>query len=107
MGEIRAKYEGKLNDCNDLLAVITENNFKIAELERELKHAQWESQFQKRKVEGMKFREDNLRRQVRELESELESIKDMSMFEFGNAYCSDESLEADGKAFARALLGGA
>ena len=34
---------------------------------------------------------------------ELSDIKSMSMFEFGNTYCSSESLEADGKAFARSL----
>jgi len=27
------------------------------------------------------------------------------MFEFGNTYCSVEQQEADGKAFARSLLG--
>lgn len=36
---------------------------------------------------------------------ELKDIKSMSMFEFGNTYCSTESLEADGHAFARSLLG--
>lgn len=41
-----------------------------------------------------------------ELSKELHDIKQMSMFEFGNTYCSSESLEADGKAFARSLLGG-
>lgn len=34
---------------------------------------------------------------------ELKDIKAMSMFEFGNTYCSTESLEADGHAFARSL----
>ena len=34
---------------------------------------------------------------------ELKNIKSMSMFEFGNKYCSSESLEADGHAFAKAL----
>ena len=40
------------------------------------------------------------------LTKELQDIKSMSMFEFGNTYCSSESLEADGHALARALLGG-
>ena len=39
------------------------------------------------------------------LSKELQDIKQMSMFEFGNTYCSSESLEADGHAFARSLLG--
>ena len=34
---------------------------------------------------------------------ELHDIKNMSMFEFGNTYCTSESLEADGHAFARSL----
>jgi hypothetical protein len=38
-----------------------------------------------------------------ELSRELQTIKQMSMFEFGNKYCSSESLEADGHAFARSL----
>ena len=39
------------------------------------------------------------------LVDEIHRITSMGMFEFGNKYCSDESLEADGKAFARSLLG--
>ena len=38
-----------------------------------------------------------------QLNKELQDIKQMSMFEFGNTYCSSESLEADGHAFARSL----
>lgn len=38
-----------------------------------------------------------------EQSKELQNIKKMSMFEFGNTYCTSESLEADGHAFARAL----
>lgn len=41
------------------------------------------------------------------LNKELQDIKKMSMFEFGNTYCSSESLEADGHVLARELLGGA
>ena len=41
------------------------------------------------------------------LNKELQRIKEMSMFEFGNTYCTSESLEADGHAFARSLgIGG-
>lgn len=42
-----------------------------------------------------------------ELQEELRSIKSMGMFEFGNKYCNDKSLEEDGKALAKSLLGGA
>ena len=41
-----------------------------------------------------------------QLSKELQDIKQMSMFEFGNTYCSNESLEAVGHAFAKSLLGG-
>ena len=39
------------------------------------------------------------------LEEELEDIKSLSMFEFGNKYCSSESLEEAGHALAESLLG--
>ena len=41
-----------------------------------------------------------------ELSKELADIKKMSMFEFSNKYCSIEQQEADGRAFAKSLLGG-
>ena len=41
-----------------------------------------------------------------QLFGELQDIKSMSMFEFASKYCKDEQLEADGKAFSEALLGG-
>ena len=69
--------------------------------------------FLERCVEGLKL---NLSKTTMErnhycekaikLNKELQDIKQMSMFEFGNTYCSSESLEADGHALARALLGG-
>ena len=49
---------------------------------------------------------DKLCEHIMELSKELQDIKQMSMFEFGNTYCSNESLEADGHAFAKSLLGG-
>ena len=69
--------------------------------------------------EGLKARNEFLERCVKALKlnnakitlernkalDELHEIKQLSMFEFGNLYCSSESLEADGHAFARALLG--
>ena len=44
---------------------------------------------------------------INQLSRELQDIKGLSMFEFGNLYCSSESLEADGHKLARELLGGA
>ena len=51
-----------------------------------------------------KERNDLIDRNIK-LSKELQDIKNLTMFEFGNKYCSTESLEADGHAFARALLG--
>ena len=58
-----------------------------------------------RMLRGVKLNNGKLTLERNELIKELDSIKRMSMFEFGNTYCSNESLEADGHAFARSLLG--
>lgn len=55
---------------------------------------------------GLKLNNQELTKERNALVDELNHIKSMSMFEFGNTYTSSESLEADGRAFARALLGG-
>ena len=39
------------------------------------------------------------------LVDEIQRITSMGMFEFGNKYCSDDSLKEDGRAVARSLLG--
>ena len=87
---------------------------RLGELEKENEELQARTDFLQRCVNALKLnnaqitkeRNDFIERNL-ELQKELCDIKDMSMFEFGNTYCSDESLEADGKAFAKALLGGA
>lgn len=48
----------------------------------------------------------SLKKENEFLQTELHDIKQMSMWEFGNTYCTSESLEADGHAFAQSLLGG-
>ena len=58
-----------------------------------------------RVLTGCKLNNSSLTTERNQLQAELDSIKSMSMFEFGNTYCSDESLEADGKLFAHSLLG--
>lgn len=63
------------------------------------------NRFLQRMVNGLKLHNQELTEERNNLIDELHSIKRMSMFEFGNAYCNDTSLEADGKAFARSLLG--
>ena len=54
---------------------------------------------------GLRINNSALTLERNTLLKELTAIKNMSMFEFGNTYCSSESLEADGHAFARSLLG--
>lgn len=56
---------------------------------------------------GLKLNNRQLTDERNALIDELDTIKRMSMFEFGNKYCTDDSLTEDGKAFAKALLGGA
>ena len=65
---------------------------------------------QTRFIEALKLHNSELTLERNELcdkctaqSRELKDIKSMSMFEFGNTYCSSESLEADGHAFARSL----
>ena len=64
------------------------------------------NEFLERMVNGLKL---NLRQTTDERNAaidELNRIKGMSMFEFSNNYCTVEQQEADGRAFAKALLGG-
>ena len=60
---------------------------------------------QNRFIKALKINNSQLSVERNQLQNELDHIKSMSMFEFGNKYASDESLEADGRAFAKSLLG--
>lgn len=73
-------------------------------IENEELHAR--NEFLQRQVNALKLNNRALTKERNELQTELDRVKSMSMFEFGNTYASDESLEADGRAFAKALLGG-
>lgn len=64
------------------------------------------NEFLERMVRGLKLHNHQITEERNKLCDELNHIKSISMFEFGNTYASSESLEADGHAFARALLGG-
>ena len=55
---------------------------------------------------GLKFSNRRLTQQRNELQEELDTIKSMGMFEFGNTYCNDAQLEEAGHQLARSLLGG-
>ena len=86
---------------------------KEINLEQQNQELRARNEFLERMVNGLKLHNHEITEECNrlcehnmELSKELQDIKQMSMFEFGNTYCSSESLEADGHAFARALLGG-
>lgn len=54
---------------------------------------------------GVKLNNSKLTIERNKLLNELDRIKSMSMFEFANNYCSNESLEEAGHQLARDLLG--
>ena len=75
----------------------------IADQKAEIRELKSRNDFLQRMVNGLKLNNSALTLERNQLVDELQTIKGMSMFEFGNTYCSSESLEADGHAFARAL----
>lgn len=75
-------------------------------LEYENEQLKARNEFLERMVKGLKLHNQQITEERNKLCEELNHIKSMSMFEFGNTYASSESLEADGHRFARALLGG-
>ena len=107
----------KLDEVLEEVQTLREQNRKLI-LENEEYHEMLKSEMDKnqdlnnqleRQVRfkmGLKFSNRRLTQQRNELQEELDAIKTMSMFEFGNTYCSSESLEADGHLLARSLLGG-
>ena len=88
--------------CEQIIALQKENQ----QLKVDNDFLQHENAKLNRMKNGLRLNNSKLTLERNELVDELHHIKSMSMFEFGNTYCSSESLEADGHAFARALLGG-
>lgn len=64
------------------------------------------NEFLQRQVNALRLNNRALTEERNNLIDELASIKRMSMFEFSNKYGTPEQQEADGRAFAKALLGG-
>ena len=64
------------------------------------------NEFLQRMVNALKLQNAELTKERNSLLDELTTIKRMSMFEFSTTYSTVEQQEADGRAFARALLGG-
>ena len=93
--------KGEYYSHNELVAIIESNKELARKTDR-----------QTRFIEALKLHNSELTHERNKLcdkcmnqSRELKDIKSMSMFEFGNTYCSTESLEVDGHAFARSLLG--
>lgn len=80
---------------------------KETNLEFENEQLKARNEFLERCVKALKLNNAKITLERNQALDELRQIKQLSMFEFGNRYCSSESLEADGHAFARSLLGGA
>ena len=65
------------------------------------------NEFLERMVKGLKLNLSKTTLERNQAIDELNRIKAMSMFEFSSKYSTVEQQEADGRAFARELLGGA
>ena len=61
------------------------------------------NEFLEKCVKALKLNLSKTTQERNQLCDKLHEIQNLSMFEFGNRYCSSESLEADGHAFARSL----
>jgi predicted nuclease with TOPRIM domain len=76
---------------------------RLAELERETERQSNFIQSLKLSNSKLTLERNRLCDKCNAQSKELQDIKKLSMFEFGNLYCSSESLEADGHALARSL----
>lgn len=86
------EIDGELYSLEELRAFITNCDELARKTER-----------QTRFIRALKLNNGALTIERNRLQTELDQIKSLSMFEFGNRFCSKESLEADGHAFARSL----
>ena len=59
--------------------------------------------YTRRHFNVLRMKNRKLTEELNAVRAELEEIKGMDMFEFGNTYCSDDDLEDAGHAFARSL----
>ena len=96
-----------MKDNRDEIDFIKVDIASFQDMCKRIQELEARNKFLERANKGIRLNNAKLTQERNALIDELHSIKRMSMFEFGNTYCSNESLEADGKAFARALLGGA
>ena len=113
---VKIEAKGFQDLCNRIKELEAENNKLI--LENKEYHEMLKSEMDKnqdltnqldlqvRFKMGLKFSNRRLTQQRNELQEELDTIKSMGMFEFGNTYCNDAQLEEAGHQLARSLLGG-
>ena len=99
---VKIETQGFYDLCDRIKKLENENEF----LKEHNEALQSDLNRTKKILEGVKLNNGKITLERNNLIEELQTIKNMSMFEFGNRYCSDESLASDGKAFAKALLGG-
>ena len=90
--ELKAELESNAEEWTNFVSEIEDLEAKVDRLNR-IKN-------------GLMINNSALTLERNTLLDELTRIKRMSMFEFSNTYCTVEQQEADGKAFAKALLGG-
>ena len=90
--ELKAELESNAEEWTNFVSEIEDLEAKVDRLTRIKK--------------GLMINNSALTLERNTLLDELTRIKRMSMFEFSNTYCTVEQQEADGKAFAKALLGG-
>ena len=100
------KHIAELEEENkQLKAELKSNAEELTNFIGEIEDLEYEVSRLTRMKKGALINNSALTRERNALLDELTRIKRMSMFEFGNTYCSVEQQEADGKAFARSLLG--
>lgn len=86
--------------------LILESHKLIKELEEENQHLRDQLSRTTRFKMGLKLQNRKLTQERNQLADELDNIKSMGMFEFGNTFCNDAQLEEAGHQLARSLLGG-
>ena len=103
VNEVMLQNEALVEDNETLFKTNEQLILEIRELRAELDQVQSRLSLKERMLEGVKLNNGKLTLERNNLIDELNTIKSMSMFEFGNKYCSSESLESDGHALARSL----
>lgn len=111
---VKIEATGFQDLCNKLAELeaknkelILESHELIKELEEENQNLRDQLSRTSRFKMGLKLQNRKLTEERNRLVEELDTIKSMGMFEFGNTYCTDSQLEEAGHALARSFgIGG-